>query len=91
MDRSDPKRAQRFAGMDHGAHYLSCTWTVRVNGLRYRYKRASHGGPSSELLDPALCSAPTEAQAAADAVQAFTQACKDLRNGEYWGDFLEPL
>jgi hypothetical protein len=70
---------------------LSCTWTLLINGARYRYKRASHGGPAIHRLEASLCADRSEAAATADDVQQFTEACKDLHRGEYYGEILEPL
>lgn len=87
--RQDPKYARIARGIDHGGHYLSCTWRVRVNGAEYRYKRASHGGPVNGELEPALCRERAEAEATADAVRSFTDGCKDLHKGEGYGDVLD--
>jgi hypothetical protein len=61
-----------------------------VNGVRYRYERSSHWGPSSIELDQAVCGTREEAAATAQAVVDFTSGCKDLHRGEYYGDFLKP-
>jgi hypothetical protein len=89
--KRDPKYARVAAGIDHGAEYLSCEWRVRVNGASFRYKRASHGGPARGQLRREQCSEPGEAEDTAKAVASFTDACKDLHGGEYYGDVLVPL
>jgi hypothetical protein len=90
--RNNPSYARFAEGIDHGAEYLSCVWRLRVNGAYYRYERASHGGPmgADGELAPEQCSEPTEASDTAKSVVAFTDGCKDLHRGEYYGDVLQP-
>jgi hypothetical protein len=91
MYARDPDFERFSEGADHGAQYLSCTWVLRIDGARFRYKRASHTGPAIHRIEPSLCSERAEADATAEDVQRFTQACTNLRGGEYYGDILEPI
>jgi hypothetical protein len=88
--RRDPNYARFARSADHGAHYLACKWRVRVNGVGYRYERASHGGPAMGELHAELCSEPAEAEATAKDIATFTDRCQDLHRAEYYGDFLIP-
>ena len=88
--RRDPRSARMAQGIDHGAHYLSCNWRVRVNDARYRYEHTSHGGPANSELRADLCSARAEAQATVNDIARFTDHCADLHRGEYYGDVLVP-
>jgi hypothetical protein len=86
-----PDKQRRWAGRDHSVKHLACTYSVSVNGTRYRHRHNGGQDFGADELDTATCSSDAMRREVEKSIRDFTKECRDLHAGEYWGYRLEPL
>ncbi len=85
--RLSPEDRAEWDAEDHGATYHRCTYTVTIDGRRYRYETTTD--TTLQALPDGWCGQRQDAVSAD--IQITTRGCTDLHRGAYWGSDLVPL